>query len=73
MKIIEALDRRLNSCDDEENGFINRNHFKTILEQELKIKDKIVKELVEKFSMNILDWNMNHHVMKLKIDFLVLL
>ena len=43
------------------------------MEQELKIKDKIVKELVERFSMNGLDWNMNHHVMKLKIDFLVML
>lgn len=73
LKIIEAIDRRLSSCDDDENGFINRNHLKTILEQELKIKDKIVRELVEKFGANEMDWNLNHHVMKMKIDFLVML
>jgi len=30
-KIIEIMDRRLITCDDEENGFVNTNLFKTIL------------------------------------------
>ena len=37
IKILEAIDWRLSSCDDDENGFINWNHFKTILESEMRI------------------------------------
>lgn len=72
-KVIESIHRRLSSCDDEDNGFINKNHFKTILEQELKIKEKIVQDFISNICQNSLDFNLNHHSMMLKIDFLLLI
>jgi len=52
LKIIEAMDRRLSSVDDEENGFIVWNHFKTIIEQELKIKEKILNDFTGNLTVN---------------------
>lgn len=71
-KIIEIMDKRLISCDDEENGFVNSNLFKTILLQEIRIKEKIVEDFVVKLKQNPLDWNSNTPTQKCKMDVLVL-
>lgn len=47
-KIIEIMDKRLTSCDDEENGFVNINLFKTILLDEIWMKEKIVVDFLDK-------------------------
>lgn len=42
------MDKWLTSCDDEENGFVNINLFKTILLDEIWMKEKIVVDFLDK-------------------------
>jgi len=58
-KIIEVMEKWLVSCDDEDNGFVITNLFKTILQDEIRIKSKIVEDFVDKLSPNPMDWNLN--------------
>ena len=69
--IVEWMDKWVSSCDDEENGFVITNLFKTILEDEIKVREKIVDDFCVKLKPNPLDWNLNNHTMKPKKDILV--
>lgn len=71
-RIVETIDQRLSSCDDLDIGFVLENHFKTILQDELRVKDKIVKDFLNELAPNPLDCNLKSHTLKLKKDILVM-
>lgn len=72
-EIIEFIYKRLSSVDNYENGFVENNMFKSILECEVNLKEKIVDNFVDNLKPNKLDFNLSSHTMKLKTDYLLLI
>ena len=71
-QIIEFMHKRLNSVDNYGNGFVDHNMFRSILEREVNLKEKIVNDFTLNLKPNQLDYNLISHTMKLKIDYLLL-
>lgn len=71
-ELIEFIHRRLSSVDNFENGFVENNMFKSILECEANLKEKIVDDFVANLKPNKLDYNLVSQTMKLKTDYLLL-
>lgn len=52
--------------------FVDNNMFRSILECEVNLKDKIVADFINNLKPNPLDYNLTTHTMKLKTDYLLL-
>lgn len=52
--------------------FVDNNMFRSILECEVNLKEKIVSDFVNNLKPNPLDYNLTTHTMKLKTDYLLL-
>ena len=54
------------------NGFVENNMFRSILEWEVNLKEKIVIDFIQNLKPNPLDYSLTTHTMKLKTDYLLL-
>lgn len=72
-QIIEFIYRRLSSVDNYSNGFVENNMFKSILECEANLKEKIVDNFIDNLKPNPLDYNLITHTMKSRKDYLLLI
>lgn len=71
LSVIQFMEKKLESCDDYDTGFIPTSIFNTILQSEIKMKDKIIKDLHT--GTNDLDLNVQTHTLKLNADYIVLI
>ncbi|CDW78943.1 c2 domain-containing protein 3 [Stylonychia lemnae] len=78
--IVEKFNKEFQQIDNHQNGFIPLTLFRTLLEHELKIKEKIVIDFIQnirdvdpKQQLQSLDVNVFSHSFKNHIDYVVLL
>lgn len=77
--IIEKFNKELSALDNRDNGFVSVALFKSLLEHELKIKEKIVADFVcnmresDTVKNPVLDVNLESHSFKNHLDYVVLL
>lgn len=69
--VIEFIHKRLLTIDEYNNGFVG-NMFRSILETEVNLKEKIVDDFLDNLKPNPLDYSLSTHTMKLKTDYLLL-
>jgi hypothetical protein len=78
--IVERFNKELISIDTHGQGFVPANLFKSVLEQELKIKEKIVNDFINNLrdsdqsqQVQSLDVNLFSHSLRNHIDYTLLL
>lgn len=74
--VVEKFNRELHALDTHENGFVPLALFRSVIEHELKIKEKIVLDFIQNMNEHdgkTLDVNVVSHQFKNHLDYIVLL
>ena len=73
LALVQRIDKELRAVDHYDNGLVNSNMFRAVLEGELKLKEKIITDFCDKLTINFLDFNGTSHSIHAQVDSFLLI